>query len=302
MRAGCLHINKAANLFLNIWRLVATSDVMINFAPMKKTIPFLLFFLMATALYSQGGDWDTYIARHEKGPGSTLVNMGLKKSAPDSSRPWLFAAGVKFKNCTNEGLPAPDAFLSLNQLSDSVVTLMEKISHPVLAGTFSYQCERKDYFYVADTTGLQAAIEEMLHERFPAYAPVFIVKKDPKWDAYLHFLYPNDETAEYMRNQKTVMRLMKAGDINSISRPVDHFLRFKTEKDREGFIFTAIGKKYTIVSKGTDSLTVYPFTLRILRNDPVSLSAINKITLDLKKDATRFNGLYETWETVIMRR
>jgi len=114
---------------------------------------FLLFSYTVAA--GQNGEWDTYLARYEKGPGSTLVNMALKKTAPDSSRPFLFAAGVKFKNCTQEGLPAATAFISLNRISDSIVALMGRHPGQILAGTFSYQCERKDYFYVNDTTDMK---------------------------------------------------------------------------------------------------------------------------------------------------
>ena len=90
------------------------------------TIKILFQFLFFTACSSgmaQTGDWATYLARYEKGPGSTLVNMTLKKQAPDSSLPYLFAAGVKFKNCTPDGLPAATAFISLNRISDSIVAL-----------------------------------------------------------------------------------------------------------------------------------------------------------------------------------
>lgn len=269
---------------------------------MKKLLPFLFLFAITCSLHAQPDEWDTYIARHEKGPGSTLVNMSLKRTGPDSLRGWLFAAGVKFKNCTKEGLPAPDAFLSLTRISDSVIAVMERTCRPVLAGTFTYQCERKDYFYVPDTSGLQQAVDTMLHQQFPGYTPVYIIRRDPKWEAYLNFLYPNEETLDFIRNQKTVMRLLKAGDINNTPRPVDHFLRFKTEKDREGFIYAAIGRKYTIVSKNTDSLHTYPYRLHILRTDPITLSVINKITRDLKNEAIRFKGIYEAWETIIMRK
>jgi hypothetical protein len=267
---------------------------------MKKII-FPVFFLLAFAgIHAQTGDWDTYLARYEKGPGSTMVNMGLKAKAPDSTCPYLFAAGVKFRNCTNDGLPAPTSFISLNRISDSIVSLMGRRSKSILTGTFSYQCERKDYFYVSDTTGLKQAVTTLLNKEFPDYTPAFLIKEDKKWDAYLHFLYPNEETLEYMANQQIVMRLQKAGDKPELPRPVDHFLFFNTAADRDCFIYKAISQHYKIVSKDNEQNPVV-FKLHILRTDKVELAAINKQTLWLKNEARKCRGNYEGWETAIAK-
>ena len=260
---------------------------------------FLLFSYTVAA--GQNGEWDTYLARYEKGPGSTLVNMALKKTAPDSSRPFLFAAGVKFKNRTQEGLPAATAFISLNRISDSIVALMGRHPGQILAGTFSYQCERKDYFYVNDTTGLKSAVTKLITDHFPGYTPAFLIKEDKTWDAYLHFLYPNEITRLYMYNQGIVMRLEKAGDNTSLARPVDHFFYFKSDKDRECFVYKAVSQKYRIVAKDSSDRKDAPFRLQISREDKTDLATINKITSWIKSEADRCKGEYAGWETVIRK-
>jgi hypothetical protein len=268
---------------------------------MKKSVFPLLLVLVFTTSMAQTGDWDTYLARYEKGPGSTLVNMSLKQKAPDSTRPFLFAAGVKFKNCTTDGLPAPTAFITLNRISDSIVALLGRHPGSLLTGTFSYQCERKDYFYVSDTTGLKTAVTRLLADFFPGYTPAFLIKEDKAWDAYLHFLYPNEETRLFMYNQGIVMRLEKSGDNTALPRPIDHFLFFKTEKDRECFIYKAISQQYKIVTKDSTDRKEGPYRLQITRNDKADLETVNKITSWVKKEAARCKGEYEGWETVILQ-
>lgn len=268
-----------------------------------KKIPFQLLLLLAfTSGMAQKGDWDTYLARYEKGPGSTLVNMTLKQHAPDSSLPYLFAAGVKFKNCATDGLPAATAFHSLNRISDSVVAMVGKRRGTLLTGTFTYQCERKDYFYVNDTTGLKAEVTQLLHDFFPGYTPAFLIKEDRAWDAYLHFLYPNEETRLFMQNQGIVMRLEKSGDNTGVARPVDHFLHFKSEKDRECFIYKAISQRFKIVSKDSSGNKEAPYILQITREDKADLTTINKVTSWVKAEATRCKGEYEGWETIVRKR
>jgi len=268
---------------------------------MKKSVfPFLLVLVFTTSM-AQTGDWDTYLARYEKGPGSTLVNMSLKQKAPDSTRPFLFAAGVKFKNCTTDGLPAPTAFITLNRISDSIVALLDRHPGSLLTGTFSYQCERKDYFYVNDTTGLKNKVTRLLADFFPGYTPAFLIKEDKAWDAYLHFLYPNEQTRLFMYNQGIVMRLEKSGDNTALPRPIDHFLFFKTEKDRECFIYKAISQQYKMIAKDSTDRKDGPFRLQISRVDKADLVTVNKITSWVKTEAVRCKGSYEGWETVIRK-
>ncbi|MBI3139294.1 MAG: DUF695 domain-containing protein [Sphingobacteriales bacterium] len=268
---------------------------------MKRILFFFVLTLFIQSLFAQSGEWDTYIARYEKGPGSTLVNMSLKNNAPDTQYPYLFAAGVQFKNCTAEGLPAPLAFNSLTKISDSVVALLARLNKPVLAGTFTYQCERKDYFYVTDTTGLREAVAKLLARQFPGYTPAFLVKEDRPWDAYLRFLYPNETTREYMSNQKVVMQLQKAGDKLDQPRPVEHWLYFKTETDRECFIYTAVSKKFKVESKETITTHSFPYKVRVSRTDRVDLRSINTLTGWLKEEAGKCKGEYDGWETVVIK-
>lgn len=269
---------------------------------MKITVLFLSFFLCQYNLSAQDGSyWETYLANYEKGPGSTLVNMDLKKIAPDNSKAFLFAAGVKFKNCSNEGLPAPLAFATLNKISDSIVTLVNRLKRNTLAGTFAYQCERKDYFYVTDTIGLKQEVINLINKRFPGYTPAFLIKQDMGWNAYLNFLYPNEETIEYISNQKVIMRLQKAGDKLDTPRQVDHWLYFKTESDRECFVYYAVSKKFRIEAKEKGGNVSFPFTVHISRTDRIDLASINQLTLSLKEEAKKCKGDYDGWETVVVK-
>lgn len=271
-------------------------------AAMKLTT---LLFSFSFCLYNLSAQddshWEAYLAQYEKGPGSTLVNMDLKKVAPDYSKTFLFAAGVQFKNCGKEGLPAPLAFATLNKISDSIVALVGRLKKNTLAGTFTYQCERKDYFYVADTFGLKQEVTNFITKRFPGYTPAFLIKEDVSWNAYLSFLYPNEETIEYINNQKVLMQLQKAGDKLETPRQVDHWLYFKTEADRECFMYFAVNTKFRVEAKEKRENALLPFTLQISRTDKVDVASITQLTLSLRKEAKKCKGDYDGWETVLLK-
>ncbi|TMI93041.1 MAG: DUF695 domain-containing protein [Bacteroidetes bacterium] len=257
--------------------------------------------LLTSQLFSQQDNWDVYMARYEKGPGTTVVNMTIRKTAPAVNFPFLFSAGVKFTNCTNDGLPVATEFDNLNRISDSIISAVNRLVKNILVGTFTYQCERRDYFYVPDTIGLRQQIIDVLSKNFPNYIPAFNVKPDKDWAAYLEFLYPNEETMNYMQNEKVLIQLQKAGDKLEKERQVDHWIYFKTEADRECFLLRAIQDHFKVESKTTEVALPLPFKLQISRIDKIDQQTINAITLQLRQEAKKCNGEYDGWETFVIK-
>src|SRR6185436_9306052 len=155
-----------------------------------------------------------------------MVNMGIRPNAPDLNFPFVISAGVKFVSCDSNGLTIDSEFKNLNKISDSIASTINQLVKNVLVGTFTYQCERRDYFYVSDTIGLRQRITGLILKRFSQYTPAISIKYDKDWTAYLDFLYPTEETMEYMQNEKVVMKLQQSGDKLEKERQVDHWLYF----------------------------------------------------------------------------
>jgi uncharacterized protein (TIGR01619 family) len=267
---------------------------------MKRIILIISLFISAADLFAQEENWDTYLAQYEKGPGSTVLNMDIKKIAPDKTLPFLFSAGVKFTNC-KDGLPSPDEFTVLNRISDSITALINGLVRNTLVGTFTYQCERRDYFYVPDTAGLRLKVTALILKYFQGYTPAFNVKTDKEWEAYLDFLYPSEEIMEYMKNEKVLSHLEKAGDKLDKPRQVDHWIYFKNENDRNCFIQYATRQNFKIEAKEKANNADFPLKLQMSRTDRVDLTSISKITLELEKEAKKCNGDYDGWETFVIK-
>src|SRR5205085_4238103 len=104
------------------------------------------------------------------------------------------------KDCTDKGLPTPLEMQRLNIISDSVIAVMNRSVKNKLAGTFTFQCVRRDYFFVKDTVGLREKVTAQIRKYFVDYTPTFHIKRDAGWDAYVNFLYPNDSTLKYMKH------------------------------------------------------------------------------------------------------
>lgn len=269
---------------------------------MRKLIFYISLTLIANKSFTQDNDhWEVYMAQYEKMPGSTLVNMSLKEKAPVQQFGYLLITGVTFKNCTSDGFPTQSEFDKLYAVSDSVRKIVASTVKYLAVGTFTHECERTDFFYISDTSHLRQKLTALYKKRFPAYTPIIKLKEDKEWKAYLTFLYPNDETIEYIKNDKVVMKLQEAGDKLEKERLVDHWLYFKTSGDRDNFINYAKAHQFKIETTETVKNTKLPFQLHLTRTDKVDLPSISQITLQLRKEALKYNGQYDGWETFVVR-
>jgi uncharacterized protein (TIGR01619 family) len=268
---------------------------------MKKLICSLLMIFYSLLIYGQKDTWDVYLAQYEKGPGSVTLNMDLIKRAPIFDLPYILVTGVKAKKCDLNGFPEQTEFQILYRISDSINVIVNQFTKAEFVGSFTYQCERLDYIYVKDTISLRGKLETTYKKLFPEYTSSIKLRLDKNWDAYKEFLYPNEETLEYMSNQKVINQLVAGGDALSKPRQVDHWIYFQTKQDRDKFINFAKENSFKIESENYLKEDKLPYQLRISRIDYVDLSSITKVTLKLKKEARKGLGDYDGWETFIVK-
>jgi len=267
----------------------------------RKSFICSLLSLCFSVANAQDDQWDVYMAQYEKGVGSVLINISAKNIAPVSGYPFILVTGITYTGCNPDGLPAKAQFEDLYTISDSVKKIIDKHTSNILVGTFTYQCERLDYYYIKDTSGIRLQLDRMYTSRFKKYSSYISIKEDKKWLAYLDFLYPNEETLEYMGNQKVVMKLVEAGDKLEKERQVDHWIYFVSGKDRDCFIAYATRNGFKVEAKEHIADATRPFKLQISRVDKIDMSTITDITLSLRREAPKCNGVYDGWETFVIK-
>lgn len=267
---------------------------------MRNLIIVIGFLCIVNNSWSQTGNWDVYMAQYENGPGSTTINMDLMKLAPNKELPFVVISGVTTENCRDDGFPNGSEFERLYEISDAVQAKLKEITKFELTGTFTYQCERLDYVYVSDTTLVRAELAKLYKTEFPSYKYYINVRTDVDWETYLQFLYPNQETQEFMANEKVLVQLRQAGDNLSKPRQVDHWIYFADKGDRSLFVESVKKEGYKIESEDKLKDSTLPFQLHISRTDNVFPSAISKVTLSLRKMAKQFKGDYDGWETFVI--
>ena len=144
--------------------------------------------------------WWTYLADYEGFPGSTVVDLGLKSRAPIPDLPTLLVTGVSYESSPEHSeLPTVDELSFLNKLSEKGLALIASKSKSVDAGTFTHKNQRLDYIYIADSTGLESMLRDFYKTECPDRRPYISLKSDPRWEAYLNFLFPNQQTIDFYR-------------------------------------------------------------------------------------------------------
>lgn len=259
----------------------------------------LLFFALPAK--SQEEDWDTYTANYKKGPCSVMVDLSLHKTGPIRGLSYVAAIGVMCKDCNDDGLPTPAELEKCYVISDTLKAKLDKLVRNRMVGTFTYRCDRLDYFYVQDTTRIRERMTTLFKVYFPTYKPYIIIREDRKWNTYKEVLYPNEENAERMENQKMVVKLVQGGDNLTIERPVIHQVDFTSEKDRSCFMSYASSHGYALETSVKRIENELLYKLKMIRSDLVDLESITKITLELNREIKKCRGIYEGWEAPVVK-
>lgn len=264
----------------------------------------LLFFCVISSwasLNAQEENWNSYLAQYENGAGTVLLDMNLISVAPIEKLPIVLITGVKFNKCDEDGFPVEGEFDRLYSVSDKVVELVQNLASSKLAGSFIYQCERLDYIYVSDTSDLREGLTRLYESDLKEYQPYINIRLDEEWLAYRSFLYPNEETQEYMANQSVLFQLQSNGDNLTKSRKVDHYAYFNNSSSRESFMSYVKEDGYMIDDVFTSENSSLRFGLHFSKNQNVQLDEISAVTMALKNKAKEVGGEYDGWETIVVR-
>lgn len=270
-----------------------------------KNFVFVLSLFISTPIFAQKAPerWETYLAQYGDSIGSTVVDLSLKELVPVAQYPILVQVMVKVNQCRSDGLPVESEreWKNLHTISDelkAVIANKRKFSFP---GTFTYQCWRTDYYYVQDTNGLRNELLAKAKKYQTERDFKIVIKPDRGWECYLSFLYPNDETMEYITNERVLKAISNAGDKLTKPRQIDHWLYFSTEADRDKFVSYAIAQQYKLESKEFSNKTDLHYQLHLSRIDNIEIGSISKITLELRRKAKEYNGNYDGWEALVVK-
>ena len=268
---------------------------------MKSLLQSIFILIIGTMnLLAQNENWDSYIATYEDGnPGSTTLRMDLIQEAPFQHLPNVLVTGLKYETSRDDGFPENETFKVLHKVGDELIKLISDATECILAGSFMYNGERLEYFYIENEEGLKEKIEKFYQYNYPDYQYYLNIKEDKNWEYYTEFLYPNDETLNYMADQSVIRNLIEAGDPLTKKRRVDHWLYFSTELNMKKCMEEVEKNGFMIQSAGLNDETELPYELQMWKVDNVDIESIYSNTSKLREIVKKYRGEYDGWETTV---
>lgn len=260
-----------------------------------------ILLLFPLSLAAQQENWDAYISRYNNKPCSILVDLALVHSAPDHLLPYLVVTGPRAHTCTGkEGLLTPSEIQELEGILDVTGGYLGGVTARKLAGTLTYNCERLNYYYVRDTTGVRNAIRRMYATNYGTYEYTLHIKSDPQWTAYSTFLYPDSTTKSWMKTSRSIIDMRKQGQDISQPHPLHYKLGFRSDSARENFRIWSGANGFTFVSNNQSQQFGMPFDLTISRSCWLRTDSIMAVESLLTEQARLHSGYYAGWEAVAM--
>jgi uncharacterized protein (TIGR01619 family) len=243
--------------------------------------------------------WETYLATYDNKPGSTTVRMDLISSAPINEFQFVLVTGIKYESEREDGFPEKQTFNKLYKVADEIINLLNQNCKNIIVGSFTYNYERLEYFYLESEEGIKKKIQEFYQKNYPNEKFYINLKKDADWKYYKEFLYPNEETINYIADQKVVSQLIKAGDKLTKERRVDHWIYFSKKKELKEFEKDVKKLNFVIESKDNNGSSERPFKIRIWKIHKVDINSVNLVSIKLRKLAKKYDGDYDGWETSV---
>lgn len=245
-------------------------------------------------------EWDFYFANVNDSIASLFLDLGIRDSVPDLSRPQLLWCWVYFRSPREDGLSSSEESPVLNEIEDVLTRAIHEEVGADFVGRITTSGRREFYFYGPTIDGFDFAVSQV-RTNFPIYDFDNGTKDDPDWSHYFDVLLPTPEDFQRIGNRRVIETLQKNGDSLRLSRIVSHWAYFKTTEGRSTFIDQISQRGFQVVK---DSLAhipdkKLPFGVTIERADHVDWNSINDVTIELFQLAQNTGGKYDGWETSV---
>ncbi|OWR29826.1 hypothetical protein CDO73_12105 [Saccharibacillus sp. O23] len=239
--------------------------------------------------------WDIYFSTIEEHFASIVLDMGIWKEVDQRQFSFPMALRFKIKNPNKSGIPIDREAEIINDLEDRIINEINGTGYHV--GRVTTNGIRDLFFYFSQDYDLSSLAGPIFLEH--GYdIETFSINEEEPWGFYFNFLYPNEYEIQHMGNRKVLESLRTSGDSLEESRRVDHWIEFRSDMDKLGFIKKVESLDFKIEQEhqSTDAIT-----LRIYRADRVDPQSINDLTDLLVDLVNEFNARYEGWETQVIK-
>ena len=244
-------------------------------------------------------EWDFYLSNVDNKLSSLVVDLGLYKVAPLKDKAYFVWISLKMNNPGTDGLSSSLERELLGNIEDKLVFELYHHFNSTFAGSLTCKGYRDFYFYSEDTAQYEKVLAEIILA-YPDYHFDYGAKTDENWSGYFDFIYPSPQQFQSIQNRRIIDQLEKNGDKLTKMREVDHWIYFKTKKERDAFLNKIKFDGFMVVTNEYDKKSGgLPYKLQIKRIDRVDWKSVDNYVIYLWNLANDYNGVYDGWETSV---
>jgi regulator of RNase E activity RraB len=237
-------------------------------------------------------EWDFYPCRVDDAPASIFMNFQYRDAQPEGADT-VYYAGFQILAPGEHGMgESPDAEL-LWKIEDEVTKAAAE-KGLTYVGRLRNQGDWQLTFY--GPGGKERVLEDITAEAAAGSRGYRVGSKpDEAWSYYHEFLMPNAERWQWIMDRRVVERLEAEGDQAATPRPVDHFIDFPDRASRDAFAAAAKARGFAAEASDPNDDEDPQFSVQLVREDPVELSHIHELVMELTELAEEHGGDYDGW-------
>lgn len=247
--------------------------------------------------------WDFFQCKVNGKPASVYLDMALRRSAPDKQRHALLVVeiGLLHPDSSN-GMSTDAEFDALVAIEDQLAESLKEDLGAIYAGRITTAGRREFYFYARGAGNIESIAWAAL-ARFPGYRIKAWSRADPLWKHYDEVLYPHGASLRWITNRALLETLAARGDTPATLRPITHYSTFPSAGERAAFMISVENagfatKKLTDTGRSAD---VRPYSVVYEIAQSATLPVITDTTGLLTKLSEKYGGLYDRWESPVVR-
>jgi hypothetical protein len=244
--------------------------------------------------------WEAYMKPVDGRPAAVAFNAEVAERIPDAELGVMGFVKVPLRTPTTEGFVSESEADELGFVEDRLE--MEALRYRIgkYVGRVLTGGEANFIFYLKydfEWPGIVAAAME----HFPAYAYESGSRADAEWEVYRKLLFPTGREWQMIHNHRTCDRLKAAGDNLRLARAIEHRVYFETVQARGKFAQRIADEGFKVQKELPPSEQAPLYGLQFYRIDTPYYYDIDALTLSLIDLGERFRGVYDGWETSLVK-
>jgi uncharacterized protein (TIGR01619 family) len=246
-------------------------------------------------------DWDFYFCELNGHPASVLVDLAYGESGPVDGLSDCVTIRIPLRQPRSDGLPTREEFPRLNELEDALEGICAQHEGTLRhVGRVTTNGIREFYFYSSEGTNAASEFSQVFGA-FPDYVPEIEVEPDAEWALYFQLLFPSDREMQMILNERILRQLESVGDQPQVERDVVHWMYFPTEQSRQEFMEQVSQWGFQASAEPPSEESQLPFGVVVSRHQTADRFTIHETVLMLYDLTDRHGGIYDGWETAVVK-